>query len=101
MKIRDILMEAADLQEKKAEDYRIGVQLHEYFPFGSLSYIQMIHTKSLRLVSLGHKKKDSQYESIRDTCLDIINYSAFFIHAIDEIDRIHNGVNSDVSPTSK
>ena len=46
----DVLEEAADLKMRKSKDYQ-GSQFTEedYFPFGHLSYIHMMHTKMLRI----------------------------------------------------
>ena len=47
------LAEAAKIQLKKSEDYNQGQNsVRSYFPFGLISYAQMIHTKSQRLNSL-------------------------------------------------
>lgn len=53
-----------------------------YFPFGSISYAQMLHTKSQRFNSLVVKEARGQganFEGLIDTALDIINYAGFFI----------------------
>ena len=42
----EVLREAAELKELKSKDYQGGKWTEEdYFPFGSISYIHMIHTK--------------------------------------------------------
>ena len=82
--------EAQMLVLKKSQDYNNGAKLTDrtsanardvYFPFGLQSYAHMIHTKSLRLVSLANQKRDSgtiaNFESVRDTTLDLINYASF------------------------
>lgn len=64
---------------KKSEDYRAGaVTLGQYFPFGDKSYIQMLHVKTLRLVSLADNPKPN-FESVEDTVLDMINYGVFYL----------------------
>ena len=78
-----MLKEAAALASRKAEDYNGGPTRDDYFPFGQYSYTQMIHTKALRLQSLTMNEDEPNYEGIRDTLLDIINYAAFNINAID------------------
>lgn len=80
------LIEVANLLAKKAEDYRTGIKLSAYFPFGHESYTHMVTTKALRLVSLCKAReagKKPNFESVRDTCLDIISYATFYIQAID------------------
>lgn len=57
-----------------------------YFPFGSASYAQMIHTKAQRLNSLVLKERAGlppNHEGIRDTLLDVINYAAFWVERLD------------------
>jgi len=74
----EALAEAALLCVKKAEDYNAGtVNRDSYFPFGLQSYAQMLHTKSQRLISLCGKAESENFESARDTCLDLINYAGF------------------------
>lgn len=77
---------------RKSADYNHGkdpatVDRDVYFPFGAMSYAQMIHTKAQRLNSLVLKAADSggapNFESIRDTLLDVINYSSFWIERLD------------------
>lgn len=50
----------------------------EYFPFGILSYAQMIWTKALRFKNLGQGRA-ANFESLDDTALDLINYCSFFL----------------------
>jgi hypothetical protein len=77
--------ESSELRKKKGEDYRSGgVVMKDYFPFGMQSYFTMINTKNLRLKSLLTSGKDPNNESIRDTLLDLMNYSCFAIEAIDK-----------------
>jgi hypothetical protein len=72
---------------KKSEDYNqtggkagtFEASRDDYFPFGLVSYAQMLHTKSQRLISLAKKAStgNANFESARDTCLDLINYASF------------------------
>lgn len=83
------LAEAALLAMKKAKDYSHGKNLNphktdrsEYFPFGPLSYAQMIHVKSQRFVSLVRKQQSGEsniFEGLYDTALDLINYAGFYL----------------------
>lgn len=53
-----------------------------YFPFGAISYAQMLHTKSSRFNSLVLAIIDGRepnFEGLHDTALDIINYAGFFL----------------------
>jgi hypothetical protein len=79
------LQECAELRKKKAADYQgSSIQLSDYFPFKKLSYTQMLWTKMLRLRSLVEDNKTPKNESIRDTLLDMINYTTFMIEALDK-----------------
>jgi len=82
---------AARLTLRKGQDYNRrrsdgadadGRERDEYFPFGELSYAQMVHVKSLRLRSLALSRREGlspQFEGLRDTALDLMNYCAFFV----------------------
>jgi len=83
------LAEAALLCIRKSMDYNQNakdmdphkVDRSSYFPFGAVSYAQMLHTKSQRFNSLVLKEmrgQDANFEGLRDTALDIINYAGFF-----------------------
>jgi len=69
---------AENLAKRKAVDYQHSVLREEYFPFGLVSYMQMIHIKSTRLRSLVDNPKPS-FESIEDTLIDMINYCNFML----------------------
>lgn len=82
--------EAVILVIKKSADYNQGMgheDIHKtdrsaYFPFGAVSYAQMLHTKAQRFNSLVKKEmkgEESNFEGLRDTALDIINYAGFFM----------------------
>ena len=76
-----VFAEAFSLQYRKAGDYqRVGVRA-EYFPFGRLSYVQMIWIKAMRLRALAHTENIVFNESFMDTLLDLINYTAFAVVA--------------------
>jgi hypothetical protein len=86
------LAEAALLCVRKSQDYNQGaadmdphkIDRSSYFPFGAVSYAQMLHTKSQRFSSLVLKEmrgQDANFEGLRDTALDIINYAGFFAGA--------------------
>lgn len=82
------LADAALLCIKKSQDYNPGqndphkVDRTAYFPFGATSYAQMLHTKSQRFNSLVQKQQAAiqpNFEGLRDTALDIINYAGFYL----------------------
>lgn len=78
-----IISEIIELREAKGRDYNSSVELHEYFPFGQVSYTQMIYIKALRLRSLTELEEPT-YESVRDTLMDLVNYAIFNLEAIDK-----------------
>lgn len=83
-----VFKEVTEIAIKKSQDYNNGngqpTSRAVYFPFGLLSYAQMLHIKSQRLNSLAQQDKLPNNESIRDTLLDMINYAAFAVEAIDK-----------------
>ena len=74
----ELVRPVATLVDQKDQDYNTGVALEEYFPFGHKSYIHMLHTKVLRLISLVQAQKQPNFESIEDTVDDLIAYAVFY-----------------------
>ena len=75
-----LLEPAINMVTKKQADYQgVIVGLHDYFPFGDKSYVQMLHVKTQRLVSLAGKGGDPTNESVKDSVLDLINYAVFYL----------------------
>lgn len=87
-KMSPVFKEVTEIAIKKSQDYNNGngqpTSRAAYFPFGLLSYAQMLHTKSQRLNSLAQQDKAPNNESVRDTLLDMINYATFAVEAIDK-----------------
>jgi hypothetical protein len=87
--IHPVLYEAAALLNKKSLDYNGKVDADparkEYFPYGEVSYMQMLHTKWQRLNAVTGRHPN--FESARDTLLDLINYCAFFAAYLDEQEK--------------
>lgn len=77
----NITAEAFKLHEAKSGDYGSETQ---YFPFGDTSYIQMMYVKTLRMVQLYQSGEEPAFESVRDTALDLLNYTVFFIKHLDD-----------------
>lgn len=77
------MLEAFQLVLRKNQDYNAKVDRSSYFPMGLASYAQMIHVKSQRLVSLAASGGAPNFESVRDTALDLINYATFLAEAVD------------------
>ena len=74
-----ILREAADLKDKKSIDYQGGKwQEEDYFPFGDLSYIHMIHTKYLRMRNIAEQSGKPNFEALEDTLIDMSVYCAMY-----------------------
>lgn len=82
------LAKAALLCIRKSQDYNQGqtdphtIDRTGYFPFGTVSYAQMLHTKTERFMSLTRKQlkgDGANFEGLGDTALDIINYAGFFL----------------------
>lgn len=82
-----LIAPAMDIVVKKHEDYNTGIQLHEYFPFGDVSYVQMLYTKVLRLRSLAGRT--ANFEGVEDTLKDLINYSVFYLQYLQETRGVH------------
>ena len=83
----DLINPAIEMVAKKGEDYNSGeATLEQYFPFRDHSYIQMVHMKALRLVSLaslpeGHSPN---YDSTKDTLYDLLNYTVFYLQYLEQ-----------------
>ena len=74
-----ILEEAAKLKIQKSKDYQGGMwKEKDYFPFEDTSYIHMMWTKMLRIRSVA-EQENTNFESLEDSLLDMINYSAMYI----------------------
>ena len=74
---------------KKGEDYNTGIKLEEYFPFGHLSYVQMLHMKTLRLRSLTNLDVPPHFDSIEDSARDLLAYTVFYL---DYLRKLHEQV---------
>ena len=81
-----VLEECAELQLKKSNDYQnphSRIRQADYYPRGAASILDVIHAKVLRMHSvLEAMENDPDYnqnfESLEDSCLDLINYATFF-----------------------
>lgn len=79
-----ILAQAAELYRKKSQDYRSkvsGIKHSEFYPQGVKTIHDILHGKMLRARSLIANIESNQpspnFESLKDTFIDIINYAAF------------------------
>jgi hypothetical protein len=79
----DLIVPAVELVVKKGEDYNKNVKLEAYFPFHDKSYIQMLHLKAVRAVSLADVNTPN-YEGMKDTLYDLINYCVFYLDYLEK-----------------
>ena len=83
----EVIEPALQIVAKKHEDYGVAtVGLNAYFPFGSKSYVQMLHVKTQRLVALASNDQKPNFESMQDTLYDMINYAVFMLDALESGD---------------
>ena len=81
------LQEAAELQQKKSNDYQnpaSTVRQADYYPRGFASILDIVNAKCLRMRSVldameGDPEYKPNFESLEDSCRDIINYASFGI----------------------
>jgi hypothetical protein len=91
MKPLQILKSAADLIVKKGNDYQnpnSRIKQADYYPNGSQTILDIMTGKINRMHSvLDAMKEDGDYvenfESLHDSAIDLINYSAFFSAYLD------------------
>ena len=77
-KISPAFLKAAEIRQVKGGDYG-GIK--DYFPYGDMSFMQMIHVKTKRLVHLADQARmgiEPTNESIEDNLLDLINYASYY-----------------------
>ena len=86
MAMSPVLLEITQLRRRKGRDYNTSVQIPDYFPLGHQSYFQMIFIKTKRIQSLLEVMKEGReanFEGLRDTVLDLLNYAVFYAEWID------------------
>lgn len=80
----------AELREAKGADYNNVVGGRDaYFPYGHYSYLHMLNTKMLRLMSLLDAAKRGQapnFEGMQDTVQDLVNYATFYAERLEKGD---------------
>jgi hypothetical protein len=80
-----IINEAVALQLRKSDDYqneKSWIKQADYYPRGVLTILDIVYAKVLRMYSVVEAmEKDPNYkpnfESIEDSCKDLINYASF------------------------
>ena len=87
-KYLELISPAIVLVQKKHQDYNKGLELDQYFPFGDASYVQMLHVKQCRLLSLVSTNATENFESKKDTVLDLINYAVFYLAYLNNLEKI-------------
>ena len=81
----NILLEAAEIQEKKGQDYNnavSSVEQADYYPRGVTSILDIINAKYLRMVSVLETMQAGgkvNFESVEDSAIDMINYASFIV----------------------
>ena len=81
-----ILQKAAEVQNKKGNDYQnpnSRIRQAMYYPRGCATILDIMYAKILRMQSvLEAMENDPDYEpnfeSLEDSCIDMINYASFF-----------------------
>jgi|TARA_R100000005_G_C4811618_1_gene97749 hypothetical protein len=82
-----VLQKAAEIQNKKGNDYQnpnSRVRQAMYYPRGCATILDTMQAKVLRIQSVleameQDKNYDPNFESLEDSCIDIINYASFFV----------------------
>ena len=83
----DIMQEAIALKQKKSKDYQGGRwEESDYFPYGKTSFNHMMWTKMLRIMSVSDQE-GTNFESLKDSLIDMINYSAMYAAWLDNNDE--------------
>jgi len=82
-----VLDEAIHIQLQKAHDYQndnSSVKQIDYYPRGCASIYDMMNTKMLRIKSVmdaveAKPNHGTNFESLEDSAIDLINYTTFFV----------------------
>ena len=85
---QETLVQCQILMEQKAQDYtgESSVQMADYYPRGIATIYDIMWAKMLRIKSVMEQMetRDSEnFESIQDSCVDLINYATFFVAYMD------------------
>jgi len=82
----EVLKRAAEIQTKKSSDYqneKSRIKQAMYYPRGCHTILDTMHAKVLRMQSVMEAMESDpnysqNFESLEDSCLDLINYATFF-----------------------
>lgn len=81
----NILLEAAELQEKKSRDYQnplSRVRQADHYPRGVYTILDTVNGKILRMYSVLETMEaggNINFESVEDSAIDAINYLSFIV----------------------
>ncbi len=87
----EILQECVEVQIRKGADYQnpaSTVQQADYYNNGVMTIYDTMHGKMLRIKSIQETMLNDpsfvpNHESLRDSCIDIINYASFYAAYLD------------------
>ena len=80
-----ILLEAAELQERKGKDYQnplSRVRQADHYPRGVYTILDTMNGKMLRMYSVLETMEQGgniNFESVEDSAIDLINYASFLV----------------------
>lgn len=82
----EVLKRAAEVQTKKSDDYQnpqSRIKQAMYYPRGCATILDTMAAKVLRMQSVMEameldQKYQPNFESLEDSCVDLINYASFF-----------------------
>jgi len=82
-----VLQKAAEIQQQKSNDYQnpnSRIRQADYYPRGCSTILDTMHAKILRMQSVIEAMESDptynpNFESLEDSCIDIINYASFFV----------------------
>jgi hypothetical protein len=82
----EVLKRAAEIQTKKSSDYQnpnSRIKQAMYYPRGCHTILDTMSAKVLRMQSVmeameADPEYSENFESLEDSCLDLINYATFF-----------------------
>ena len=84
-KSANILLEAAELQERKGKDYQnplSRVRQADHYPRGVYTILDTMNGKMLRMYSVLETMEHGgniNFESVEDSAIDLINYASFLV----------------------
>ena len=81
-----VLQRAAEIQNKKSSDYQnpnSRIKQADYYVRGCSTILDTMHAKVLRMQSVMEAMENDpnynqNFESLEDSCIDLINYASFF-----------------------